>query len=285
MNKYQTAKIWYLGLFILVAVSGFVWYAIFFGDGAENLELYFLDVGQGDSQLIMYGGVKILVDGGPANSKALENLGRILPAADRYLDLVILTHPQLDHYGGLIDVLKNYAVGVFIVNGRKGETDAYQGLAEIIKDKQIPYISLAEGSFVRHQDLSLKVLSPSLKNLQSNELNDGSLVFLLEKDGVRALYTGDIGTKVEKELVKKYDLGAHILKVGHHGSRFSSAAEFLREVAPRISVIEVGKNTYGHPTGAVLSRLADVRSQIFRTDQDGLVKLVIRDGRLIVFRD
>ena len=180
--------------------------------------------------------------------------------------------------------MKNYNIGAFVANGRKGESDAYQSLVETIKDKQIPYIALAKGSVIRYKDLSLEVLSPSLKNLSSSELNDTSLVILLKDGDLKVLYTGDIGAKVEKELADKYDLSAQVLKVGHHGSRFSSSQAFLQELKPKIAIIEVGKkNTYGHPTPAVLGRLADVGSQVFRTDINGLVELISEAGKLKVY--
>ena len=265
---------------ILVAADIFIWGQILFKNNSGDLGLYFLDVGQGDSQLILADGIKIMIDGGPVNGKALENLAKLLPSSDRYIDLLVLTHPQLDHYGGFIDVFKNYNVGSFIASGRKGESDAYLSLVEIIKDKKIPYIALIEGRVIRYKDLSLEVLSPSLKNLSSSELNDTSLVILLKDGDLKVLYTGDIGANVEKELAGKYDLSAQVLKVGHHGSRFSSSKEFLGELQPKIAIIEVGKNTYGHPTSAALGRLADVGAQVFRTDVNGLLGLVFKDGIL-----
>ena len=140
---------------ILVAADIFIWGQILFKNNNGDLKLYFLDVGQGDSQLILVDGIKIMIDGGPVNGKALENLVKLLPSSDRYIDLLVLTHPQLDHYGGFIDVLKNYNIGAFVANGRKGESDAYLSLVEVIKDKQIPYIALAKGSVIRYKDLSL----------------------------------------------------------------------------------------------------------------------------------
>src|SRR3989344_144084 len=266
---------------ILVAADIFIWGQILFKNNNGDLKLYFLDVGQGDSQLILADGIKIMIDGGPVNGRALENLAKLLLSSDRYIDLLVFTHPQLDHYGGFIDVFKNYNVGAFIASGRKGESDAYLSLVEIIKDKKIPYIALIEGRVIRYKDLSLEVLSPSLKNLSSSELNDTSLVILLKDGDLKVLYTGDIGANVEKELADQYDLSAQVLKVGHHGSRFSSSKEFLQELKPKIAIIEVGeKNTYGHPTSAVLGRLADVGAQVFRTDVNGLMGLILEAGKL-----
>ncbi|OGY64467.1 MAG: hypothetical protein A2214_00940 [Candidatus Harrisonbacteria bacterium RIFOXYA1_FULL_48_8] len=277
MNKFSNKRFLYSALLVLIAANGFIWQAILFGSGTENLGLYFLDVGQGDSELINFpGDVQVLIDGGP-NTKVLEGLARALPAQDRYIDLVVVSHPQLDHFGGLIDVLESYKVGAVIENGRKGTTAAYADFEKTLQENGVRRIILTEGDKIKYEDATLSVLSPNRKNLASKELNDSVLVMMLEKSGLRALYTGDIGKDIEDELLKKYDLSAQVLKVGHHGSRFSSSPEFLKAVNPVISVIEVGKNTYGHPTPAALGRLADVGTQIFRTDRDRTI-LVDFDG-------
>ena len=99
----------------------------------------------------------------------------------------------------------------------------------------------------------------------------------------KALFTADNDKKVENYLAGKYNLSADILKVGHHGSKTSSVAEFLKAVSPKISVIEVGKNSYGHPTKDALARLADIGSRIFRTDKNGIIKLVLNNNKVNVF--
>jgi len=246
-GKYKSVLLVLAGLLVL---DGVIWYLILFPKGADgNLELYFLDVGQGDSQLVnLPAGVQVLIDGGPPNSRVLSELSEILPASDSYIDLVVMTHPQLDHFGGLIDVLKKYKVGAFIGTGRKGEIDAYRELIHVLKNREIPYIVLEEGDRIKNGDNLFSVLSPNNQNLLSKELNDTSLVLMLERGGLKALYTGDIGFSVENYLTGKYDLRAQILKVPHHGSKFSSGAEFVGEVKPQVAVIGVGKNSYGHPT-------------------------------------
>ncbi len=271
-----------LGLFLLI-FNLFVWKQIVFYGPNENLEVYFLDVGQGDSQLIFLpGGVKVLIDGGP-NSKILDELALILNPIDRYIDLVILSHPQMDHFGGLIDVLKRYQVGVFIFNGRKGTASAYQELEEIIKKNEIATVVLGAGDKIKHNENQFNILSPSKEFLSSNELNDTSLVINFNSQGAKILFTGDIDSRIESYLVKKYDLDIDILKVSHHGSRFSSSKKFLEEASPKISVIGVGRNFYGHPTRQVLDRLARIGSQVFRTDKNGIVKLAIDGENINIF--
>lgn len=282
-NKFLIKKFVYPALLVLAAGNFFVWHSILFVGEAKNLELYFLDVGQGDSELISFpGDVQILIDGGP-NTKVLESLSKALPPQDRYIDLLVVSHPQLDHFGGLINVLKNYRVGAVIENGRKGTSGAYIEFEKALQKNGAKRVVLREGDVIHYQDATLKILSPSSRDLKSKELNDTVLVMMLEKNGLRALYTGDIGQNIEDELIQKYDISADILKVGHHGSKFSSSLEFLKAVNPKISAIEVGKNTYGHPTPATLGRLADIGTQIFRTDKNGTVKIIFDGGSLKIY--
>lgn len=271
--------------FIFLAIFDFlVWQAVFAGDSNKNLELYFLDIGQGDSELvILSGGVKVLIDGGP-NNKVLGELSSILNPTNKYIDLVVMSHPQFDHFAGLIDVLKRYEIGAFIYNGRRGEIAAFNDLEKVLKDKKIPTVILGEGDKIKYGESVFNILAPNKEFLSSKELNDTMLVMELIDNGFKALYTGDIGFKVENYLAAKYDIGVDVLKVGHHGSKYSSGEFFLGKARPKISIIEVGKNNYGHPTKNALSRLADIGSQIFRTDQDGTIKLVINGEEINIFK-
>ncbi|MEK7548904.1 MAG: MBL fold metallo-hydrolase [Patescibacteria group bacterium] len=273
-------------LVFLAIFDFFVWSEIVFGDVRidKNSEVYFLNIGQGDSELInLAGGVQILIDGGP-NKKVLDELASILPITDRYIDLIVLSHPQYDHFAGLIDVLKRYQVGAFIHNGRRGEIKAFSDLEKVLEENKIKTIVLAQGDKIKYKDNWLDIISPNSDFLQSKELNDTSLVISLWSAGAKFLFTGDIGFKVEDYLVKNFDIKSDVLKVGHHGSKYSSDEEFLIKVNPKISVIEVGKNSYGHPTGQALNRLASVGSRIFRTDNDGTIKLVIGENKIDILK-
>ncbi|TSC88854.1 MAG: metallo beta-lactamase family protein [Parcubacteria group bacterium Gr01-1014_3] len=275
LNKNSKAKKSNWVLYIVAALlllDGIVWYQIIQASTItrDSARIYFLDVGQGDSQLIIFpGGPKLLIDAGNPDGKVLTALAKVLPPQDRYIDMLLMTHPQLDHFGGFIDVLKNYEVGAFIGNGRKGTAGAYQTLINELQNRGVPYIQLAEEDRIIHEDTALGILSPNSGDLLSSELNDTSLVTMLRDKNFKILFTADIGFNVENELMKRYDLSADILKVGHHGSRFSSGAEFLAAVKPKAAIIEVGKNTYGHPTPAALARLKSAGAQIFTTLEKG----------------
>ncbi len=274
-----------------LCIADVVLWSIAFGNqvGATKAELYFLDIGQGDSQLIVLPAsagsrraVKILIDGGPTGA-VLDNLAKIFSPVDRRIDVLIMTHPQLDHFGGLIDVLQTYEVGVFLGSGRKADVEAYAELRETLVAHGVPYLQVEEGDALVIGDARLDILSPSEQEVLSGELNDTSVVALLTTPDFKALYTGDIGANVEERLAREHDVNVDVLKVGHHGSRFSSSEGFLKEVSPAVSVIEVGKNTYGHPTKTVLDRLLKYGSQIFRTDEQGMIKVVFENGEFQVF--
>lgn len=268
----------------LVIFDFFVWQSVFAEKQNENLELYFLDVGQGDGELVILpGGIKILIDGGPSG-KILSEISPVLKPMDKYIDLVVMSHPQYDHFAGLIDVLKRYQIGAFIYSGRRGEIAAFSDLEKTLKDKNIPIIVLGERDKIKYQENIFNILSPSKEFLLSKELNDTTLVMELISDNFRALFTGDIGFNVENYLAEKYDVNTDVLKVGHHGSKYSSGNIFLKESSPKISIIEVGKNSYGHPTKDVLNKLANIDSQIFRTDQDGTVKLEVNSKEINIFK-
>jgi competence protein ComEC len=271
-------------IFSLVVLDAFVWFQVFAAAPNRSAEIYALDVGQGDSELVILpGNVKILIDGGPDN-KILSNLSSIFPATDRYIDLVILSHPETDHFTGLIDVFKRYKVGAFISNGRIGKAKSFSDLIKAVDENGALSAVLAEGDKINYADNKLNILSPSENLLQSKETNDTTLVVKLDGKNIKALFTGDIDSKIEEELAKKYDLDVDILKVAHHGSKFSASQKFMEATTPKIALIEVGKNNYGHPTQQALNALASVGAQIFRTDKDGMIKLISRDSRIDIFK-
>ena len=269
-----------LGVFTLLVLNGIVWFWILTPQPLSQTEIYFLDVGQGDSALIMLsGGAKILIDGGPINGRALRNLEPILPFSDRYIDLVQVTHPQQDHYGGLIEILKYYQVGAVLTDGQTSKNASWQEFERVVAEKKIPVIVMNAGDGIQYRDSKLDVLSPMIGET-AKDINDLGIVMRVTSGDLKALFTADISAAKEKELARKFDLDVDILKVSHHGSKYSSDIQFLREATPAISVIGVGKNSYGHPTAQTLDRLASIDSLVYRTDKDGVLKARISDGQL-----
>lgn len=269
-------------LLIFSAFNIFIWHWVIVGGPVQTLDAYFLDVGQGDGSLIVLpGGPKILIDGGP-DKNIVGELDKILSPTDRYIDLVILSHVQLDHFGGLIAVLGRYEIGAFIYNGRDGEIEAWQDLVRVLNNKKIPVLVLGEGDKIIYAEDKIDFLSPDEESI-NKELNETALVAKVEGGGVKLLFTGDIGFNTENYLKDKYDIDVDVLKVAHHGSKYSSGAYFLAEATPAVSVVQVGKNTYGHPTEVALNRLAQVGSSIYRNDKQGTVHIKAKDGFINVF--
>lgn len=289
-------KIDTLGLIIvlsLVTLDGFMWFTII--DSRANViagtREYFLDVGQGDSELVIFdGNIKVMTDAGPDN-KVLESLGKVLPQDDRYIDLAIITHPQADHFNGYNFMLDNgYRFGAFIYNGRDDDppATAWIGLLQKIKAGNIPLITLGAGDNIRSGKNGIALLSPNAEFARSAELNDTGLVELITIPGLRTLLTADTGFAMQDFLVAQgTNIHADILKIAHHGSKYSSDEAFLRAVNPRAVVIEVGaKNTYGHPSKEVLARIASsTHAAIFRTDQNSTVEVLVQDGKLRIFEE
>ncbi len=271
-------------LIIAVATDILLWHRVF----AERTEpsLVALNIGQGDSVLATFpGGMTVLTDAGP-DGAVVRELERVLAPGKR-VDIAVVTHPQLDHFGGFADVLRTFSVGALLVSGRTADDDAvgsaWNELVEAAHERNVPLVRIKAGDSIRQGAYGLDVLSPDGSWLQSGELNDTGIVTRARFPGWRALLVADIGGPAEDDLVRREDLRADVLKVGHHGSRFSTSETFLREVAPRAALISVGaRNRYGHPTEETLARLSAAGAQIFRTDEDGAVRISFRDGRLIV---
>lgn len=278
-EKVDKRLIW--AILFSVFLNVFVWAAVFAAAGKTETEIYFLDVGQGDGELVVFpSGAKMLIDGGP-DGRIVSRLGEILPAADRRIDVLALTHPQLDHYAGFIEVAKRYEIGAFIYNGRLSGDAPFRELLDVLKKKGIPMVILGGGDKIKVGAAVFSVLSPSGEFLKSAELNDTTLVMALTEGAFKVLFTGDIGFNVEEYLAEKYDVKTDVLKVAHHGSRYSSGGKFLAEARPKLAVVEVGRNSYGHPTEDALDRLEKAGAKIYRTDRDGTIRVIVgKDGVL-----
>lgn len=271
-----------LGIAAAIAVIPVFW---LFYNPSGDLEVDFLNVGQGDAILIKTPfGQNILIDGGPDNA-VLSELAKNLPWWDRRIDLMILTHPHDDHVAGLIDVMKRYNVKKILYTGVVHSAPNYLAWLELIKENKVPLVIIDRPQTVKlGEDCELRIIYPRLSLLGKavDNLNNSSLVIKLIYGRTGFLLTGDIETEVERELVKSgADLSADVLKVSHHGSDASNSQEFLEKVKAKIAVIQVGKdNDFGHPSLRVIKRLEKTGARVFRTDLDGTVK-IISDGENI----
>jgi len=276
-------KILYLGLSFLLVAGLLIWLAVFEQQSANLLEVYFLNVGQGDSIFIKTpAGRQVLIDGGP-DKTVLAELNRVIPFYDRTIDLVILTHPDADHLTGLIEVLNYYQIDSILSSGFQKETAVYRKWRQIISQKDIHLVLAQAGQRVIFPSGPvLEILWPERPLIDSltRKANNASVVGRLVYEQAEILLTGDVEKEVEQYLVNqrpRTELESDILKVAHHGSKTSSGQGFLEAVSPQAAVISVGReNRYGHPASAVLERLKNIF--VYRTDQDGRVQ-VSTDGR------
>jgi beta-lactamase superfamily II metal-dependent hydrolase len=238
---------------------------------AENAEVDFIDVGQGDAELIHTSdGKHILIDAGPngAESSLLQFLGG---KGVTTLDAMIMTHPDADHIGGAEEVLETLEVKSVYHPGLVKNTSTFWGFISAAKMEGCPIYTDSQIKAGDYLNLSVSEDLRVLSINASAESNEASIVLRMDASSKSFLFTGDIGFEVENELLANFhdSLDVDVLKVAHHGSRTSSSMEFLEAVTPSVAVIEVGTNTYGHPTGETLSRLATVGASIIRTDQAG----------------
>lgn len=259
----------------LLLANFLAWLGIW-GD-KDSLEVVFFDVGQGDAIFIETPHHhQILIDGGPS-SVVSEKLGKEMPFWDRTLDLIVLTHPDFDHLAGLIEVLKRYEVKNILWTGVACGTAECQEWKRLIEAEGANIRLAQAGQQIKGGGILLDVLYP-FENIEGKEVkntNDTSIVLRLVYGENSFLLTGDIYQSVEEGLIGE-GIDSDILKVAHHGSKYSSSQEFIEAVSPDLAVISVGKdNNYGHPSQEVLKNLADC--EIFRTDLEGDIK-IISDG-------
>lgn len=288
----------------LLALNIFVWKEVFVLAEPRYLKVDFLSVGQGDSEFITTPeSHQILIDGGPS-SAVLQKLAERMPFWDKTIDVVILTHPEKDHMLGILEVLQKYKIDYFLWSGILKDNAENKKLAELLEKAENPennflaslagqnsatrVVAVSAGQKIKAGDVLIDILYP-LENLAGEKLgdnasaNDTCVVNKITYGQNSFLFTGDIDFTIENEIISKENADSDVLKVGHHGSKYSTSDDFLQAVSPEIAVIEVGKNSYGHPTGEVLQRLENFGIKVKRTDQDGDVEIV-SDGNKIYLK-
>jgi competence protein ComEC len=268
----------------LFLATFFVWYAVY-AEGGQELEVDFLDVGQGDAALITApNGSQILIDAGP-NKAVLRELSKVMPFYDKTIDMVIESHPDSDHIGGLPEILNRYEVGIVMESGVNADSAIYVETEKLIGEKNIKKVLARRGTRINLGDGGyLDILFPD-RDVAGMDTNDASVIAKLVYGSKSFLFAGDSPAKMEKYLVssEKGELDADVLKVGHHGSKTSSSEEFLGYVSPEYAVISVGaENKYGHPHQEALDRLQKFGINILRTDELGTIKMQT-DGENISF--
>ncbi|MGH9754792.1 MAG: ComEC/Rec2 family competence protein [Blastocatellia bacterium] len=249
-----------------------------------RLQIYALDVGQGDSTLIITPeGKSVLIDAGPP--QAGDEVVAALRKRDvQSLDLAVATHPHADHIGGMRPVIENFGVKNFLDSGQIYASKVYELMLRAINEKRIRFIEAKKGmKFDLDSGVKLEVLNPQGNDQWITKVRPGgsvenanSVVLRLSYGNFSMLFTGDAETETE-DLIMESDapLRAQVLKIGHHGSRHATSARFLEAVAPEAAVISSGDgNRYGHPAQQTLDRLQKAGVKIYRTDLNGEIAIV-----------
>lgn len=258
-----------------------------FGIGEEKLRVAFLDIGQGDSALIKTsGGKKILIDGGDEGSGDILRRYFAAYSVDK-LDAAIVSHFHSDHAMGIYELIDEFPIDVLYMPDVDNRSEIFTQLTEAAEKYNVDVEYLDYGDLIKLNDGTVfNVLFPCAKfysNTDENENND-SLVIKLSYGNSDFLFTGDLEADAEKALVKNAELNCEVLKVGHHGSKFSTSKSFLKAVAPQIAVISVGENnSYNHPNKKIIERLEKFGTEIYRTDINGNVIISAdKDGEIRV---
>jgi len=284
----QSLKInirWYL-LAILLFANFFIWNAIFIETRNGILTVVFLDAGQGDAIFIEApNGNQVLIDGGP-NKSVLRQLSKVMPFYDRSIDIVIATHPDKDHIGGLPDVLQRYTVDFILESGAKNDTGISRAFESAILQNKIKRIFAKRGMAITlGDDVFLNILFPD-RDVSEVESNTTSIVAQLVYKNTEFMFTGDSPKTIEEYLVflDGEKLRSDVLKVGHHGSKTSSSESFVGYVSPEYAIISAGAdNSYGHPHKEVVEILNQFGSAILNTKDNGAI-IFKSDGENIVVK-
>jgi competence protein ComEC len=276
----------------VVAVFAAIWVV---PDG--RLRVIFCNVGQGDATLVQWRNIQLLIDGGP-DSQVAQCLANHMPFYDHRIEEVVLTHPDSDHYKGLISVIQRYDVTYFVTGEEKGEDVEYRDLLAMAEDKKVKIKHLTAGERMEwklgKEKLVAKTMWPTDKFLAEHlvqkenvlgadtdgtDLNRFSEVQKISFGNFEVLVTGDADAPIQPEMMASGGFGkVDVLKVPHHGSKTGLNKEWLEMVGPDLAIISVGKNNFGHPAPETIKMLEEAGVKVMRTDKSGDI-VVISDGK------
>src|SRR3989338_6407688 len=269
---------------LLLVLAGLAVATFFIPWPDGHLRVWFLDIGQGDAIFIQTpAGEQILVDGGPPGGGLLAQLGQVMPFYDRSIDMIVSTHPDADHLGGLVDLLGQYKVDEILETGMVCDTALCKqwGEEKQATKTKVEHIVLGQEIKLSSQ-ARLVTLHPFVDEggQKITQTNNGGIVLKLLYGQQSLLLTADVEKPIEdKKRISNVNIDSDFIKVGHHGSKSSSTEAFLQTVSPLVAFIQVGaKNSYGHPTAEVLDRLAKKQIPSYLTSKQGSVELIL-DGK------
>jgi competence protein ComEC len=246
-----------------------------------NLEVYFLDVGQGDSEILRYGNNTMLIDAG-TNASTSTLISDIKELGISRFDTVIATHPHEDHIGGLDTVINQFNIGTIYMPKVTTTTKTFLDVLQAIKNKGLTITTPVPGSAFNLGSDTCTILAPNSQSYA--DLNSYSIVLRVVNGNNSFLFTGDAQVDSEMEMLSKgYTLKSDVLKVGHHGSSTSTSPDFLKAVSPKYAVIEVGAgNDYGHPHQVTLDKLNSAGVKIYRTDLNGIIAVISNGSNISI---
>ncbi|MCK5022175.1 MAG: MBL fold metallo-hydrolase [Candidatus Pacebacteria bacterium] len=283
LNSKTAIKRILLGFFLITTI--FVWYGVLAEERNGLMTVAFLDIGQGDAIFIETpSGKQVLIDAGP-NKKVLRELSKQMQFYDRSIDILIESHPDLDHIGGFPAVLKSYEVDFVFSSGVNCEKTICEEFEKEILAEGIEEQILTRGNILDLGDgIYLEVLFPD-RDAFGFETNMASLVLKLIYGETSFLLTGDSPKSIEEYLISldADNLDVDILKLGHHGSHTSTSEAFIGFTNPEKAIISVGKNNrYKHPHPDVLDILNKFGVEVLRTDQEGTI-IIKSNGEDLIF--
>ncbi len=246
----------------------------------DQMEVHFMDVGQGDATLVTCGGHAMLIDtGDDTKGTAVQNY--LQKQKITKLDYLVLTHPDADHIGGAPVIITKFDISNVFVSNFEKDNKTYQKLIQSLDDKRIKPLTPKVNSKYTLGTASITILAPGKSY---DNPNDASIALLLQNGNRSFLFTGDAGEDAEKDILKTgLDISADVYKVGHHGSKYSTSGAFFEAVDPFYAVISCGEgNSYGHPHAETLNRLRKNGVMVYRTDEAGTV-IASTDGKSISF--
>jgi competence protein ComEC len=246
----------------------------------EDPEIIFFDIGQGDAILIQEGDFQVLVDGGPDDSVVFK-LAKRMPSYDKNIEIAILTHPHEDHIRGLMNVLDEFTVERVFINRIEYENKVYEDLLSRYKDI---IFEVKEGDKFKYKDIEGEIIYPILNKgsnsrMQNKNINNESIVTLLDIKGERFLLMGDAEQEVEYKVLKESSLeNIYILKAGHHCSKTATSDMFLRAINPEVSICSYGEgNKFGHPHYETIEKFKKYNVQYLETAKEGDIVIKFSD--------
>ncbi len=261
-------------ILILIITCVFL-YEIIFVQIDPAFYMVSLDVGQGDSTLIITQDKKIiLIDTGPPNLSSLDELARYFPIGKNTIDLMIISHFDSDHIGSLKKLMNNYAIKMIAYNPMDPDmnNDWVQTFSKFSSFSPVAGQFSKVGCCVK-----IEWLWP-IENIKETDSNSSSLALKLTYGSIDIFFGGDSPIKIEESLKQIGDID--ILKVSHHGSNTSTSELFLNSITPEYSIISVGKNSYGHPSSNVIDKLKKMKVKTFRTDEAGTQIFIINNNEI-----